>query len=88
MPVKSKVGERNAAVEVSRQRNNHKEAGQLKVSREDVNKSKDGMEPKQLGGKKGVRAAAVNACNSGGVVIDEPIQSWIKGGGIESGRGA
>jgi hypothetical protein len=49
---------------------------------------KDGTEPKQLGGKKGVRAAAVlDACNWG-VMIDEPIQSWIKGGGIEYGRGA
>ena len=57
------------------------------VSRDDVNKGKDRTEPKQLGGKGGVRAAAVDACNSG-ILIDEPIQSWIQGGGIEYGRDA
>ena len=57
------------------------------MSRDNVNKSKDGTEPKQLGRKGGVRAAAVDACNLG-ILIDEPIQSWIQGGGIEYGRDA
>ena len=46
------------------------------MGRENVDKSKNGTEPKQLGGKVGVRAAAINTCNLR-IVIDEPIQMWI-----------
>ena len=58
------------------------------MGREEVNKSKKRTEPKRLVGKGDVRAAAVNACNPRIGVIEEPIQSWIQGGGIEYGRGA
>ena len=40
LPGKSQIGERNAAVEVSGQINSQNEAGQLKVGRENVDKSK------------------------------------------------
>ena len=86
-PGKSQVGERNATVEVGGQRNGQDEAGQLKVGRENVDKSKKGTEPKQLGGKGGVRAAAIDTCNLR-IAIDEPIQMWIQSGWIEYGRGA
>jgi hypothetical protein len=59
----------------------------LKVGRENVDKSKNGMEPKQLGGKGGVRAAAIDTCNLR-IVFDEPIQMLIQSGWIEYGRGA
>jgi hypothetical protein len=57
------------------------------VGREEVNEVDNRTEPKQLVGKAGVRAAAVDAC-SPGVMIGEPIQSWIQRGGIEDSRGA
>ena len=82
--MESEVSERNSTVEVSRQRNNEKEAGQFEV---DLNEVEDRTEPKQLVGKAGVRAAVVDACNPG-VMIKEPIQSWIQSGGIEDSRGA
>ena len=67
------------------------EAGQLKVGREDVNKSKNGAEPKQLSGKDSVRAAvraaAIDTCDSR-VVIDELIQRLVQSGWIEYGRSA
>jgi len=53
------------------QRNHEKEAEQLEVGREEVNEIEDRTEPKQLVGKAGVRAAAVDACNPG-VMIKEP----------------
>ena len=59
----------------------------MKVSRENVDKSKNETEPKQLGGKGGVRAAAIDTCNLR-IAIDEPIQMWIQSGWIEYGRGA
>ena len=59
----------------------------MKVGRENVNKSKNGMEPKQLGGKGGVRAAAIDTCNLR-IVVDAPIQMLIQSGWIEFGRGA
>jgi hypothetical protein len=59
----------------------------LEVGREEVNEVDNRTEPKQLVGKAGVRAAAVDAC-SPGVMIGEPIQSWIQRGGIEDSRGA
>jgi hypothetical protein len=40
-PGKSQVGEWNTAVEVGGQRDGQNEAGQLKVGREDVDKSKN-----------------------------------------------
>ena len=86
LPGKSQIGERNAAVEVSGQRNGQDEAGQLKVGRENVDKSKKGTEPKQLGGKGGVRAAAIDTSNLR-IAIDEPIQMWIQSGRIDYGRG-
>jgi hypothetical protein len=82
--MESEVSERNSTVEVSRQRNNEKEAGQFEV---DLNEVEDRTEPKQLVGKAGVRAAVVDACNPG-VMIKEPIQSWIQKGGIEDSKGA
>jgi hypothetical protein len=86
-PDKSQIGEWNAAIEVGGQRNGQDEAGQLKVGRENVDKSKKGTEPKQLGGKGGVRAAAIDTCNLR-IVFDEPIQMLIQSGWIEYGRGA
>ena len=59
----------------------------MKVGREEVKKNKNGAEPKQLGREGRVRTAAVDACNLG-IVIDEPIQSWIQGGWIAYDRGA
>ena len=58
------------------------------MGREEVNKSKNRTEPKQLVGKGGVRAAVVNACNPGILIEELTPQSWIQGGGIEYGRGA
>ena len=72
LPGKSQIGERNVAFKVSRQRNGQDEAGQLKVSREIVDKSKNRKEPKQLGGKGSVRAAVIDTCNLR-IAIDEPI---------------
>ena len=57
------------------------------MDRENIDKSKSGTEPKQLAGKEGVRAAAIDACNLR-IVIDEPIQMWIQSGWIEYGRSA
>ena len=54
------------------QRDNEKEAGQLKVGREEVNEVGNRTEPKQLVGKVGVRTAAVDACNPG-VMIEDPL---------------
>lgn len=86
-PGKSQVGEWNAAVEVGGQRDGQNKTGQLKVGREDVNKSKNGAEPKQLSGKDSVRAAAIDTCDSR-VVIDELIQWLVQSGWIEYGRSA
>ena len=86
-PMESQVSERNSTVKVSRQRDNEKEAGWLEVGREEVNEVENRTEPKQLVGKAGVRTAAVDACNLG-VMIKEPIQSWIQRGGIKDSRGA
>jgi hypothetical protein len=59
----------------------------LEVGREEVNEVENRTEPEHLVGKAGVRAAAVDTCNPG-VMIKEPIQSWIQSGGIEDSRGA
>jgi hypothetical protein len=87
LPGKSQIGQRNATVEVDGQRNGQDEAGQLRVGRENVNKSKSGMEPKQMSGKGGVRAAAIDTCSLR-IAIDEPIQMGIQSGWIKYGRGA
>jgi hypothetical protein len=87
LPGKSQVGEWNAAVEVSGQRDGQNETGQLKVGREDADKNKNGAEPKQLSRKDSVRAAAINTCDSR-VVIDELIQRLVQSGWIEYGRSA
>jgi hypothetical protein len=86
-PGKSQVGKWNAAVEVGGQRNSQNETGQLKVGREDVDKSKNGAEPKQLSGKNSVRAAAIDTCDSR-VLVDELIQRLVQIGWIEYGRSA
>ena len=57
------------------------------MGREEVNEVEDRMEPKQLVGKAGARTAAIDAFNPG-VMIEEPIQSWIQRGEIEDSRGA
>ena len=85
-PGKSQIGKRNAAVEVGGQRNGQDKSGQVKVGRENVDKSKNGMEPKQLGGKRGVRVAAIDTCNLR-IAIDEAIQMGIQSGWIKYGRG-
>ena len=59
----------------------------MEGDREEVNEVENRTEQKQLVGKAGVRTAAVDACNLG-VMIKEPIQSWIQSGGIEDSRGA
>jgi hypothetical protein len=87
LPMKSQVGERKFTVEISGQRNNEKEAGQLEVGREEVNEVENRGEPRQLVGKADVRTAAIDACNPG-AMIKEPIQNWIQRGGIEDSRGA
>ena len=58
----------------------------MEGDREEVNEVENRTEQKQLVGKAGVRTAAVNACNPG-VMIEEPIQSWIQRGGLEDSRG-
>ena len=60
----------------------------MEVGREEVNEVNNRTEPKQLVGKAGVRAAAVDACSPGVLMIGEPIQSWIQRGRIEDSRGA
>ena len=57
------------------------------MSRENVDKSKNRTEPKQLGGKGGVRAAAIDTCNLR-IAIDEPIQMGIQSGWMKYGRSA
>lgn len=51
-----------------------------------IDEGKDGLKPEELGGKRRVRAAAVETSETR-VAIEEPIQCRVESGGDKRGRG-
>jgi hypothetical protein len=70
------VREGNVAVEISRKSEEEKEAGELELRREEVDRGEDRAKPSELSSGIEVGATAVEASYAR-ITIDEPVQSWV-----------
>ena len=83
MPAKRLFREIVATSEVGRKSDEQKETRQLEVTRKEVDKEEDGIEPNELGSRIKEWATAVDTSHTR-VTFEEPIQSRVQPRRVEN----